>query len=317
MLHNAMYLQGINDMHQMAYVCATARHESNNFRNMYEIGSYNYFKQYDGRLGNIVGTEDFYTYRGRGYVQLTGRANYDSVGKALGLDLVNNPDLAADRQIAAKITAYGMKTGKFTGVGLSLFINEDTVDYLNARKIINGDVSTIGLTVEAYAESYEFEIVQGLKNTNISVFLDGIKEEKPIYFVSGSDNDTFYGGKGNDKLDGGADNDILTGGEGADIYILSSGAADEINDIGEDDVIWANADGDIFAGEAKETGEVTAEGIDIYLMNGAELQDVDGDLVIRRGADVTYVRNWVEGEKIAANNNIIIDKRLKFYKIAA
>jgi len=53
---------------------------------------------------------DGWTYHGRGYVQLTGRARYASVGRELGLDLVNHPELAEDRENAARIAIHYWKT---------------------------------------------------------------------------------------------------------------------------------------------------------------------------------------------------------------
>jgi predicted chitinase/peptidoglycan hydrolase-like protein with peptidoglycan-binding domain len=62
---------------------------------------------YGGAWGkkNLGNTEpgDGWRFHGRGYVQLTGRANYEKIGNELGLDLVNHPELAADREVAAKI----------------------------------------------------------------------------------------------------------------------------------------------------------------------------------------------------------------------
>lgn len=58
---------------------------------------------YGGRrdLGNTE-PGDGWKYHGRGFVQLTGRYNYERYGKALGLDLVNHPDLASEPANSAK-----------------------------------------------------------------------------------------------------------------------------------------------------------------------------------------------------------------------
>src|SRR5262245_7655890 len=78
------------------------------------------------------------SYYGRGLVQLTHKSNYAKQGARLGIDLVNNPDLALDPHIAADIMFTGMIEGHFTGVGLPKFFNDTTEDWVNARRIING-----------------------------------------------------------------------------------------------------------------------------------------------------------------------------------
>jgi hypothetical protein len=59
-------------------------------------------KVYDGRMGN-TSPGDGYKYRGRGFIQITGKDMYNRVGKLIGEDLVGNPDSANKPEIAAKI----------------------------------------------------------------------------------------------------------------------------------------------------------------------------------------------------------------------
>jgi len=49
-------------------------------------------KVYNGRMGNRIGSDDGFTFRGRGCLQITGRESYDKIGRSLSLDLVNNPE---------------------------------------------------------------------------------------------------------------------------------------------------------------------------------------------------------------------------------
>lgn len=78
------------------------------------------------------------SYFGRGFVQLTWGFNYKNAGDKLKIDLYNNPDLALDKEIAAKILVRGSLEGWFTGRKLADYFNEKTTDWVNARRIING-----------------------------------------------------------------------------------------------------------------------------------------------------------------------------------
>lgn len=124
--------EGITDERQIAYVLATAEHESQNFTKPEE----DYGRQQATRLG-YEGGEEFF---GRGYAHLTHRDNYQRLGDALGRgdDFVNNPALAADPEIASRVLVVGMRDGLFTTRGLGDYINENGVDYAEARRIING-----------------------------------------------------------------------------------------------------------------------------------------------------------------------------------
>jgi putative chitinase len=60
---------------------------------------------YGGRMGNDE-SGDGYEYRGRGYIQLTGKNQYSAAGEALDLDLVSQPELAAEPENAARIAIW-------------------------------------------------------------------------------------------------------------------------------------------------------------------------------------------------------------------
>lgn len=53
-------------------------------------------KVYNGRMGNRMGTDDGWNYRGRGGTQTTGREGYERLGNEVGLDLLGHPDLVND-----------------------------------------------------------------------------------------------------------------------------------------------------------------------------------------------------------------------------
>lgn len=58
-------------------------------------------KVYGGRMGNTEAGDGF-KFRGRGLLQVTGRYNYDTVGAAMGLDLIANPDMLAHPETALR-----------------------------------------------------------------------------------------------------------------------------------------------------------------------------------------------------------------------
>jgi predicted chitinase len=128
--------QGITNKAQLAYILATSVHESGAGAHMEEFAS---GSAYEGRssLGNSQ-PGDGQRYKGRGYVQITGRRNYADWSRRLGVDLVGNPERAEDPRIAAQILVGGMRQGTFTGRRLDQYINDQQTDFHGARRTVNG-----------------------------------------------------------------------------------------------------------------------------------------------------------------------------------
>lgn len=128
--------QGVTNKGQLAYILATSVHESGAGAHMEEFAS---GRAYEGRssLGNTQ-AGDGVRYKGRGYVQVTGRRNYQDWSRRLGVDLVNNPRMAQDPRIAAQILVGGMREGSFTGRRLDQYINDQQTDFNGARRTVNG-----------------------------------------------------------------------------------------------------------------------------------------------------------------------------------
>ena len=80
----------------------------------------------------------YWPYYGRGYVQITHKANYQKFGMLLGINLVGNPDLALDEDTAMFILLRGFKDGLFTGKKLQDYVNRHRTDFVGARRCING-----------------------------------------------------------------------------------------------------------------------------------------------------------------------------------
>jgi putative chitinase len=117
---------------------------------------------YGGRMGNDE-KNDGWTYRGRGYVMLTGYANYEKFNKLIGESLSAHPDLAKRPEYAARILIVGLMKGMFTGKKLGDYINATKADYISARATVNGDVKANGAKIAVYAEKFETALEQAEK----------------------------------------------------------------------------------------------------------------------------------------------------------
>lgn len=154
----------ITDLRQRAYVIATVAHETAGtfapLEERYNGDPQEYFRRYDNRvdLGNVH-PGDGHKYRGRGFVQLTGRANYERLGKLLKLDLVKEPDWLKDETVSYNVLSLGMRLGLFTGRKLGDFITDGKTDYIHARAIVNGTrkgeiLADKAVQIGEYAEKY-------------------------------------------------------------------------------------------------------------------------------------------------------------------
>jgi peptidoglycan L-alanyl-D-glutamate endopeptidase CwlK len=139
----ALIAADLDDKDMVLMALATIRAETGNFTPLSEFQSkFNTapggppFGLYDNRkdLGNL-GPPDGANFKGRGYIQLTGRSNYQIHGAAIGLgnQLVNNPSLANQPDIAAKLLASFLKS-KEAKIRNALANN----DLAMARKLVNG-----------------------------------------------------------------------------------------------------------------------------------------------------------------------------------
>lgn len=138
-LNTAMGRYGIVGTLRVSAFIAQIGHESGQLRYVREIwGPTAQQLGYEGRsdLGNTV-KGDGSKFRGRGLIQITGRANYAACGEALGLDLINQPELLEQPQHAAMSAAWFWSTR-----GLNTLA--DQKEFAKITKRING-----GLTGQA------------------------------------------------------------------------------------------------------------------------------------------------------------------------
>lgn len=149
-LNAIMPMYGIDSAPRIAAFLAQIAHESGQLKFWEEIwGPTAAQKRYEPpsdlakRLGNTK-PGDGKRYKGRGPIQLTGRANYRKYGGLLGYDLENNPDLAATVQVGLQVAGlYWQSNG----------LNElaDVQDFLTITKRINGGTNGLADREKFYA----------------------------------------------------------------------------------------------------------------------------------------------------------------------
>ena len=133
LLNTAMVRYQIIGSKRVAAFIAQIGHESGQLKYVKEIwGPTAAQARYEGRkdLGNTV-VGDGSKYRGRGLIQITGRANYMACGEGLGLDLIKQPELLEKPQHACMSAAWFWATR-----GLNTLADATQFDRITRR--ING-----------------------------------------------------------------------------------------------------------------------------------------------------------------------------------
>ena len=147
-LNTAMNRYQIVGSKRAAAFIAQIGHESGQLKYVKEIwGPTAAQSRYEGRadLGNTQ-SGDGSKYRGRGLIQITGRANYKACGDALGLDLINQPQLLEKPQHACMSAAWFWATK-----GLSTLADEGKFETITRR--INGGVNGLADRQMLYARA--------------------------------------------------------------------------------------------------------------------------------------------------------------------
>ncbi|HLN99155.1 MAG TPA: peptidoglycan-binding protein [Pyrinomonadaceae bacterium] len=140
-IQQAMAEFDINSYLRETAFLAQLAHESAELRYMEEIAS---GAAYEGRA-NLGNTQpgDGKRFKGRGPIQLTGRANYTRYGQLLGLDLVNNPTIAATKEVGFRIAGQFWRLN-----GLNELADQE--DFRAITKRINGGYNGLQDRIKYY-----------------------------------------------------------------------------------------------------------------------------------------------------------------------
>lgn len=152
--------QGLTLSAQIAYVLATVEWETaGTFKPVKEA----FWLGEDTRKRKL---RRYWPYEGRGFVQITWRDNYEKFSDLLGVDMIDDPadpndnddpNKALEPKIALFILVYGFKEGLFTGRRLTDYVDVRKVDFVHARRCINGmdHAADIAKLADKYLEKFE------------------------------------------------------------------------------------------------------------------------------------------------------------------
>ena len=155
----------ISNNRRVAYFLAQLAHESDGFHTTREYAS---GEAYEGRadLGNVE-DGDGVRFRGRGLIQLTGRANYTSTGDKLSVDLINMPELVEHFPLALEVSCLFWKSRGCNELA-------DNAAFESITRRINGGLNGLG-SRRAYLNSFNSLLLsEGINTKEVT------KKEEPI-----------------------------------------------------------------------------------------------------------------------------------------
>lgn len=169
---NETYLQsifiqaGVTDPIKLAQWMGQCKHESGYFQYLEELAS---GSAYEGRtdLGNTQ-SGDGIKFKGRGFIQCTGRVNYQSMSKYFNVDFVNNPTKLADLEWAAKSVIWFFNVARkpgFKNKTMTQPYSDSTAfweDTLSVSAMVNGGKNGLAERVKFFAEYKEKFTTNGI-----------------------------------------------------------------------------------------------------------------------------------------------------------
>lgn len=143
-LNAFLELANANTPQRSAAATATVAFECDQFNSLTEPVSGD---AYEGRkdLGNTV-PGDGPLFKGRGGVQLTGRANYTAAALALAIPLVEHPELAADPNVWPQVSAHFWTSHNLNELA-------DAGDFVGIVRVVNGGTNDLGIREAFWARA--------------------------------------------------------------------------------------------------------------------------------------------------------------------
>jgi putative chitinase len=191
-LNKYMDKYGINTPERVLAFLAQIGTESGGLLWTREQGADSYFNRYEGRsdLGNIY-VGDGLRFKGRGLIQLTGRANYQKMSEKIGKDIVSNPNLVEEPDLATEVSTIFWRDKVRDGLSLNQWADkfnltrpiQDTANWevhTNITKAING--GTNGIDDRANRLARGSQILEDIKK-KVSSFRSSFSDKKNLWWL--------------------------------------------------------------------------------------------------------------------------------------